>query len=600
MLSFPLATCAVTVKVPVDYTVTESEWTAALETFVEESTNYTMTFFFGEDGATHKFTENIGFAEEVQHGETYSGYIVKREGGVEMYMYDPQSKQWVSSGLNNQNGETSDMRYEDYLSADKDLVEQFDLGTQYKDMQYDSKTGTYRSEKDGTQIVVGFENKQLSYISIKDEEMSCEVTDIGTTKLDVPFEVDHTFAETWSSDNVYHWHAATCHEGVVDERIAHTFADGKCTVCNYAQKEVSNEVTEEQWRAAFKFDGIYSQTYECIDSYGNGFDHVRTMWQHNAVYTEAWEGDGEKQTLLGYTQNGKGYRDITIDGKRYFQYDNYISRNIKMAQKFLSMLQPLADMFSQFTLQPDGSYIASGIAINFNDTYPYWDLESEVKVVFDDGNIVSLLLTAEDKTLSVTDIGATVITIPQLPLHEHNYVFLTNSDPGEHYFACVCGARAFYSHSDGETCDVCGRKSGDPYIYEHATLNGKEGWILSTPEMDEIWIPQVTEFCGEPIIAINIKGDFNGVVVPSNLAPCFPDTVYRTSLYWEGTEAQLEAHLDTIRQYLIQQGANLSPDPEEDLKTIFSKYMITVYYYSTEETEGGWHWNDDHTAPVLW
>lgn len=143
----------------------------------------------------------------------------------------------------------------------------------------------------------------------------------------------------------------------------------------------------------------------------------------------------KKKTKLGYIQNGEGYSDLTIDGKRYFQYDEYISDDIEDAQKILSMLQPLADMFSQFTLQPDGSYIAFGVEIDFENP-PYWNSESEIKVVFDDGNVISILLTSEDETLSVTDIGATVITVPQLPLHEHNYVSLTESRPSDHRIVC--------------------------------------------------------------------------------------------------------------------------------------------------------------------
>lgn len=43
----------------------------------------------------------------------------------------------------------------------------------------------------------------------------------------------HTFAETWSSDETYHWHAATCeHTEEVADKAAHNWgSDGKCTVC---------------------------------------------------------------------------------------------------------------------------------------------------------------------------------------------------------------------------------------------------------------------------------------------------------------------------------------------------------------------------------
>ena len=43
----------------------------------------------------------------------------------------------------------------------------------------------------------------------------------------------HSFAEEWSFDSTYHWHASTCeHENVVGDRAEHTFnSEGICTVC---------------------------------------------------------------------------------------------------------------------------------------------------------------------------------------------------------------------------------------------------------------------------------------------------------------------------------------------------------------------------------
>lgn len=106
------------------------------------------------------------------------------------------------------------------------------------------------------------------------------------------------------------------------------------------------------------------------------------------------------------------------------------------------------------------------------------------------------------------------------------------------------------SHSSGEICEVCKRDPDDPYIYERATLSGKEGRILHFDNLgdDEIWIPQVTEFCDDPIIGIAFPTYCAGVVVPSNIVPCV--RYNNTPLYWEGTKAQPEAHLDAINQYL--------------------------------------------------
>ena len=52
-----------------------------------------------------------------------------------------------------------------------------------------------------------------------------------------PDEHTHTFADTWSFDTQYHWHAATCGHDEKSDFGAHNIADGVCTVCGAAFEE---------------------------------------------------------------------------------------------------------------------------------------------------------------------------------------------------------------------------------------------------------------------------------------------------------------------------------------------------------------------------
>ena len=46
----------------------------------------------------------------------------------------------------------------------------------------------------------------------------------------------HTYADAWTSDADYHWHAATCgHADEVKDKAAHTYENGACTVCGRAE-----------------------------------------------------------------------------------------------------------------------------------------------------------------------------------------------------------------------------------------------------------------------------------------------------------------------------------------------------------------------------
>ncbi|MGN0813079.1 MAG: leucine-rich repeat domain-containing protein, partial [Candidatus Coproplasma sp.] len=48
----------------------------------------------------------------------------------------------------------------------------------------------------------------------------------------------HTYANDWSYDETYHWHAATCeHTEMVSDKSGHSFDNGVCSVCGYAQEE---------------------------------------------------------------------------------------------------------------------------------------------------------------------------------------------------------------------------------------------------------------------------------------------------------------------------------------------------------------------------
>ncbi len=60
----------------------------------------------------------------------------------------------------------------------------------------------------------------------------CTVCDAEKTE---PIEMlghTHTFSEAWTSDDIYHWHEATCgHDDEISGKAPHTFVDGKCTIC---------------------------------------------------------------------------------------------------------------------------------------------------------------------------------------------------------------------------------------------------------------------------------------------------------------------------------------------------------------------------------
>lgn len=65
-------------------------------------------------------------------------------------------------------------------------------------------------------------------------------TACGEKEVDTPTPPahTHTYADTWSSDESDHWHAATCeHAAEVKDKAEHTFNGNICSVCGY-EKEI--------------------------------------------------------------------------------------------------------------------------------------------------------------------------------------------------------------------------------------------------------------------------------------------------------------------------------------------------------------------------
>ena len=85
-------------------------------------------------------------------------------------------------------------------------------------------------------------------ISSETEEEIVYTCECGATRTH-----EHTFAAGWTYDETDHWHAATCGDDVVSGKAAHTFgaaaADGSqtCTVCGYVHIEGHTHTFSEEW-----------------------------------------------------------------------------------------------------------------------------------------------------------------------------------------------------------------------------------------------------------------------------------------------------------------------------------------------------------------
>ena len=69
----------------------------------------------------------------------------------------------------------------------------------------------------------------------------------------------HTYADAWTSDADYHWHAATCgHADEVKDKAAHTYENGSCTVCGRAEPEGNLDPSTKLLEYLLLPDGTWS------------------------------------------------------------------------------------------------------------------------------------------------------------------------------------------------------------------------------------------------------------------------------------------------------------------------------------------------------
>ena len=75
---------------------------------------------------------------------------------------------------------------------------------------------------------------------------------------------EHTYAEAWTSDWTYHWHAATCGHDTTYAKGNHTYADGVCTVCGFTKPKVGD--TGPAGGIIFYDNGDYSKGWRFLEA----------------------------------------------------------------------------------------------------------------------------------------------------------------------------------------------------------------------------------------------------------------------------------------------------------------------------------------------
>ena len=186
-------------------------------------------------------------------------------------------------------------------------------------------------------------------------------------------EHEHTFSTTWSHDETYHWHAATCeHKDEMKDREEHTFEDDVCTVCGYERQPVHMHTLE------------YNDAREATCT-----EEGNVEYWHCSGCGKNFSDAGGKTEITEVTVAAKGHvwSEWTADGGEHLRVCSVCGAEERSAHTFedgTCTVCGAAEHITEgleFTLSKDGTYYTLTGSGTATDTEIYIPAEYEGKPV---------------------------------------------------------------------------------------------------------------------------------------------------------------------------------------------------------------------------
>ena len=459
--------------------IDEATWQAAFAA-LEGMQNFTfyLTGFEGMD-------VTLEVMQDVLHQRTISGnsvadiYVVY-DGDVRIfYNYSDEYDVWEvdSETVTDNNSFEAGVEQLSDLFGIAEAVEV--AATMYSSCHYDATLGAYVLDEQIDGVDYHYEAKFIgnSVYSFKSVATAADgrssiffVDAIGNTDFEIVPLHQHEFSTVWSSNNLYHWHEAICHEGEVDAKVAHVWgADDKCTTCGYTKAATSNDkVDKATFEKALQFKGLTNWTLQ-LTEYGEA-----TMFCKRA--------GNQVQALLDYMN----YFEIAENGDLWEYYETPQGAWVKTTNEtnfaYLEMqlgsalagLSPLSGLWEELVYK-NGVYTAEACTVFLESNF--FDIEymnATVTFKFDDGELVSISVanmfgSNVVASLTLNEIASTTVSLPNATAHTHDYVLdRLGISEYSHLMRCSCGFSrdARHEYDANKVCTVCGAKNHEHTLSE--------------------------------------------------------------------------------------------------------------------------------------
>lgn len=181
----------------------------------------------------------------------------------------------------------------------------------------------------------------------------------------------HVWSDTWTRNETYHWHAATCGHDVSQDLAKHTFgADGVCTVCGWSDGTTSDTPTPS-------LSETYMKDAEGVRLKGTdlriGYDFLPAQ-----DYATKSAGASISQKDLGYLRSadeiiGYGHADVPVYGIYAGAAHEYL--NFYQSIEEMGVVGLRTNYSSSFDDAVMGAFCESGISVmlttgvTFGSTY---------------------------------------------------------------------------------------------------------------------------------------------------------------------------------------------------------------------------------------
>lgn len=265
----------------------------------------------------------------------------------------------------------------------------------------------------------------------------------------------HTFSSEWASDASGHWHAATCEHDLVQDKGEHSFANGRCTVCGYAdpnanqggsgssgsgdgeggKEQARREVTADEWSRAFNLGDNFTVKISTRIYVDNRTINNEYMYDGDKRSAQVWENNEGKGhfTYLHFQSATEIWRyyikTISLTGPAYTKTNYYNSGDYTTMENLRK--STLAE--GAFTETVD--YLKENFANMYFENNRYGKIETAIvhtseytirmttnAVEFENGKLKKLdysvrsnragEVTDRSTTVTITNVGSTEVSLP--------------------------------------------------------------------------------------------------------------------------------------------------------------------------------------------